>query len=83
MGNRQLSSNFQSHQKAQKHKLLYEPLAFGFKVFVYQDDSNNDTPDSIYPNNWITFHNDNFRILSLTPTVITVCISGNVYKLYY
>ena len=38
-----------------KIKLVLKIKSCGFKVFVYQDDSNNDTPDSIYPNNWITF----------------------------
>ena len=39
-------------------ELVLKIKSCGFKVFVFQDDSNNDTPDSIYPNNWITFHND-------------------------
>ena len=28
----------------------------GFKVYIFQDDLKSDTPDSIFPNNWITFH---------------------------
>ena len=28
----------------------------GIEVYVYQDDLIQDTPDSIFPNNWITFH---------------------------
>ena len=28
----------------------------GIDVHVYQDDLKQDTPDSVYPNNWITFH---------------------------
>jgi hypothetical protein len=39
-------------------ELVLKIKSCGFKVFVFQDDGNNDTPDSIYPNNWITFHND-------------------------
>ena len=27
-------------------------------VYVFQDDANPDTPDSIYPNNWVSFHDD-------------------------
>jgi len=27
-------------------------------VYVFQDDANPDTPDSIYPNNWVSFHAD-------------------------
>lgn len=28
----------------------------GVEVVVYQDKKENDTPDSIYPNNWVSFH---------------------------
>lgn len=28
----------------------------GVEVIVFQDEKENDTPDSIYPNNWISFH---------------------------
>src|SRR5699024_287170 len=28
----------------------------GVNVIVFQDEKENDTPDSIYPNNWISFH---------------------------
>lgn len=28
----------------------------GVNILVYQDKKENDTPDSIYPNNWISFH---------------------------
>ena len=27
-------------------------------VYVFQDDEHPDTPDSIYPNNWVSFHSD-------------------------
>jgi hypothetical protein len=32
--------------------------ASGINVLVYQDDFKHDTPDSIFPNNWVTFHKD-------------------------
>jgi len=36
---------------------LVEKIKFcGFKVHVFQDDLIKDTPDSIFPNNWVTFH---------------------------
>ena len=36
---------------------LVEKIKFcGFKVYVFQDDLIKDTPDSIFPNNWVTFH---------------------------
>ena len=28
----------------------------GISVHVFQDDKNDDTPDSIFPNNWVSFH---------------------------
>ena len=30
----------------------------GIEVIVAQDDGKNDTPDSCFPNNWITFHHE-------------------------
>jgi hypothetical protein len=30
----------------------------GIKVVVVQDEAKNDTPDSIFPNNWVSFHSD-------------------------
>jgi hypothetical protein len=32
--------------------------AEGIEVVVFQDDVNPDTPDSIFPNNWVSFHSD-------------------------
>jgi len=32
--------------------------AVGVNVYVFQDDANPDTPDSIFPNNWVSFHAD-------------------------
>ncbi|MFK7833856.1 MAG: citrulline utilization hydrolase CtlX [Winogradskyella sp.] len=32
--------------------------AVGIKVIVEQDDKLNDTPDSIFPNNWVSFHSN-------------------------
>ncbi len=30
----------------------------GINVYVFQDDTYPDTPDSIFPNNWVSFHED-------------------------
>lgn len=30
------------------------------KVIITQDDGKNDTPDSVFPNNWVSFHNGKF-----------------------
>ena len=31
---------------------------FGVEVIVVSDNQENDTPDSVFPNNWVSFHND-------------------------
>lgn len=31
---------------------------FGIEVIVVSDNQENDTPDSVFPNNWVSFHND-------------------------
>lgn len=30
----------------------------GVRVFVIEDELNNDTPDALFPNNWVSFHED-------------------------
>jgi len=35
----------------------------GIIVYVFQDDTAEDTPDSIFPNNWVSFHDDGRVIL--------------------
>lgn len=37
----------------------------GVEVFVVQDPGINDTPDSVFPNNWITFHHQGHIIYPL------------------
>ena len=50
-------------------------LAGMFNVYVFQDDLKNDTPDSVFPNNWITFHeNKKIAIGNFLPSLN---ISGN------
>lgn len=48
------------NEKAQKEfDLLVEKLqSNGINVLVFDDDLSHDTPDSIFPNNWITFHSN-------------------------
>jgi len=44
-------------QAEQEFDLLVEKLrAVGVNVIVVQDTATSDTPDSIFPNNWISFH---------------------------
>ena len=37
-------------------QLVVKLKSCGFNVHIFQDDHKNDTPDSVFPNNWITFH---------------------------
>lgn len=39
--------------------VLVEKLqSIGLNIVVIEDDKESDTPDSIFPNNWVSFHND-------------------------
>ena len=55
--NNKLSSDFILKKALTEFDDLVEKIKFyGFKVHVFQDDLIKDTPDSIFPNNWVTFH---------------------------
>ena len=40
------------------HALVEKLESVGVNVIVIEDDKATDTPDSIFPNNWVSFHND-------------------------
>ena len=53
----QLENDFILNQAIIEFDSLVEKMkASGINVLVYQDDFKHDTPDSIFPNNWVTFH---------------------------
>ena len=55
--NNKLSTDFILKKALTEFDDLVEKIKFyGFKVHVFQDDLIKDTPDSIFPNNWVTFH---------------------------
>jgi hypothetical protein len=55
----QLENDFILNQAIIEFDSLVKKMkASGINVLVYQDDFKHDTPDSIFPNNWVTFHND-------------------------
>ena len=55
--NNKLSSDFILKKALTEFDDLVEKIKFyGFKVHIFQDDLIKDTPDSIFPNNWVTFH---------------------------
>ena len=53
-------SNEDANTKAQNEfdEFVAKLRAEGINVFVFQDSTEPDTPDSIFPNNWVSFHND-------------------------
>ncbi|MDD3102965.1 MAG: arginine deiminase-related protein, partial [Candidatus Cloacimonetes bacterium] len=42
--------------QAEFDAFVSKPRQAGVKVMVYQDKIEHDTPDSIFPNNWVSFH---------------------------
>ena len=40
------------------NSLVEKLQSIGVNVVVIEDDKGTDTPDSIFPNNWVSFHND-------------------------
>ncbi|MGY8946075.1 MAG: citrulline utilization hydrolase CtlX [Flavobacteriales bacterium] len=52
-----ISNDFILNQALVEFDNLVEKIKIsGINVLVYQDDLKHDTPDSIFPNNWISFH---------------------------
>ena len=52
------SLDMNSNENAQKEfdNMVFNLRQNGISVYVFQDDDINYTPDSIFPNNWISFH---------------------------
>ena len=52
------SLDINSNENAQKEfdNMVFNLRQNGISVYVFQDDDINYTPDSIFPNNWISFH---------------------------
>ena len=46
----------QARAQAEFDAFVEKLRGVGVKVIVHQDKKENDTPDSIYPNNWVSFH---------------------------
>ncbi|MBC8296446.1 MAG: amidinotransferase [Pelagibacterales bacterium] len=58
-----LSDNEIKNIALEEFELLYNKIqSQGIKVTVFKDSRNVDTPDAVFPNNWISFHNDNKAI---------------------
>lgn len=46
----------QARAQAEFDAFVEKLRGVGVKVIIHQDKKENDTPDSIYPNNWVSFH---------------------------
>ena len=58
-----LSSNEIKNKAVAEFELLNNKIqSQGIKVTVFKDSRNVDTPDAVFPNNWISFHKDNKAI---------------------
>ena len=58
-----LSDNEIKNIALKEFELLYNKIqSQGIVVTVFKDSRNVDTPDAVFPNNWISFHNDNKAI---------------------
>jgi len=58
-----LSNNEIKNKAVAEFELLNNKIqSQGIKVTVFKDSRNVDTPDAVFPNNWISFHKDNKAI---------------------
>ena len=59
------SLEMNSNENAQKEfdNMVFNLRQNGISVYVFQDDDINFTPDSIFPNNWISFHENGDVVL--------------------
>ena len=46
----------QEDARGEFDEMVQQLQAMGVEVMVYEDTSDSDTPDSIFPNNWVSFH---------------------------
>ena len=52
------SNQINLRAQAEFDNFVLKLRSFGVKVIVFQDDDKFDTPDSVFPNNWISFHSN-------------------------
>jgi len=59
-----LSSNEVKDKAVEEFELLHNKIqSEGVKVTIFKDNRDVDTPDAVFPNNWISFHKDNKAII--------------------
>ena len=52
------SNQINLRAQAEFDNFVLKLRSFGVEVIVFQDDDKFDTPDSVFPNNWISFHSN-------------------------
>ena len=52
------SNQINLRAQAEFDNFVLKLRSFGVNVIVFQDDDKFDTPDSVFPNNWISFHSN-------------------------
>ena len=52
------SNQINLRAQAEFDNFVLKLQSFGVEVIVFQDDDKFDTPDSVFPNNWISFHSN-------------------------
>ena len=52
------SDQINLNAQAEFDNLVLKLRSIGINVIVFQDDDKFDTPDSVFPNNWISFHSN-------------------------
>ena len=52
------SNQINLRAQAEFDNFVLKLRSFGVEVIVFQDDEKFDTPDSVFPNNWISFHSN-------------------------
>ena len=52
------SDQINLNAQAEFDNLVLKLRSIGINVIVFQDDNKFDTPDSVFPNNWISFHSN-------------------------
>ena len=52
------SNKINLRAQAEFDNFVLKLRSFGVEVIVFQDDDKFDTPDSVFPNNWISFHSN-------------------------
>ena len=78
------NSSDQINLKAQSEfdNLVLKLRSIGVNIIVFQDDNKFDTPDSLFPNNWVSFHSNGDLALYPMYAEIIIIIIKYLYHSY-